>query len=184
MYMTYLKRVIVYMFLGLLPLLGYAQQGKLNKAHKQYEKLGFIRASEIYEEVASKGYRSVELLQRLGNTYYFNANYQKAAPWYKELFALDSSISPAYYRRYAQSLKAIGEDTASERIYNLYVQRRAESSEAALTSSDYLNKIAENSGRYTIDKLPFNSEGIDFGGIRSEERRVGKECRSRWVSCH
>lgn len=153
------------MFLGLLPLLGYAQQGKLNKAHKQYEKLGFIRASEIYEEVASKGYRSVELLQRLGNTYYFNANYQKAAPWYKELFALDSSISPAYYRRYAQSLKAIGEDTASERIYNLYVQRRAESSEAALTSSDYLNKIAENSGRYTIDKLPFNSEGIDFGGI-------------------
>src|SRR5258707_2671747 len=38
--------------------------------------------------------------------------------------------------------------------------------------------------------LPFQAEGIfaqraaDFEGFRSEERRVGKECRSRWSPYH
>src|SRR5690606_40885814 len=50
----------------------FSQDGKLNRADKNYEQLGFIKASEIYEKVADRGYRSAELFQKLGNTYYFN----------------------------------------------------------------------------------------------------------------
>jgi len=30
----------------------------------------------------------------------------------------------------------------------------------------------------------FGGSEVAFGVLRSEERRVGKECRSRWVACH
>jgi len=145
-------------------MLTHGQKGSLKKANKQYEQLGFIRASEVYEDVALKGYRSVELLQRLGNTYYFNANYEKAAKWYKELFALDSSISKEYYRRYAQSLKAIGDDAESQRIFDGYLDQSEASSTTSMSTADYLNMIEENSGRYTLNNLPFNTPGVDFGG--------------------
>ncbi len=40
---------------------------------------------------------------------------------------------------------------------------------------------------YNIEALAANSEHADIGhcyGTRSEERRVGKECRSRWSPYH
>ena len=51
--------------------------------------------------------------------------------------------------------------------------------------------------KYTITKSDANNgtkdkwygrivydEAIDMDGLRSEERRVGKECRSRWAADH
>ena len=162
--MSDFNRCTVLVLICILPILTYGQKTKLKQANKEYEQLGFIRASEVYEDVASKGYRSVELLQKLGNTYYFNANYEKAASWYKELFALDSSPASEYHRRYAQSLKAIGEDVASQRIFETYLNQSKNGSKTDLSVSDYLNMIEENSGRYSIRNLPFNTPGIDFGG--------------------
>jgi len=142
----------------------FSQEGKINRADKSYKQLGFIKASEIYEKVANKGYRSVELFEKLGNTYYFNAKYKEAAKWYKELFTLDSSVAPVYYRRYAQSLKAVGEDVASKRMFDAYVKRSENVSNSTLTTADYLKMIADNSGRYTLEHLSINTDGIDFGG--------------------
>ena len=36
----------------------------------------------------------------------------------------------------------------------------------------------------TILSLPIHEHGISFHLFRSEERRVGKECRSRWSPYH
>ena len=33
-------------------------------------------------------------------------------------------------------------------------------------------------------EIPSNVEVVNILGIRSEERRVGKECRSRWSPYH
>ncbi|MEM9144035.1 MAG: flagellar motor protein MotB, partial [Bacteroidota bacterium] len=59
-------------------LLGTAQKGigqerKLHKANKKYNELAFVEASKIYTDVAASGYKSVDFLKKLGNTYYFNA---------------------------------------------------------------------------------------------------------------
>ena len=43
------------------------------------------------------------------------------------------------------------------------------------------------SGKGTITKMVGEKENlvyIDTGALRSEERRVGKECRSRWSPYH
>jgi hypothetical protein len=50
------------------------------------------------KESGCKGYKSVDLFQKMGNSYYSNSRLDKAAKWYGELFAitadLDQNIIP------------------------------------------------------------------------------------------
>ena len=72
---------------------------------------------KTYERIAVKGYKSVDIFQKLGNAYYYNSEMDKAAKWYEELFAMTSDLEPEYYYRYAHSLKAIGQiDKANEML--------------------------------------------------------------------
>ena len=65
-----------------------AQKTQVKKADKEYNNLNYIDAIATYEKVADKGHKSVDMLEKLGNSYYFNAEYTHAAKWYSELFAL------------------------------------------------------------------------------------------------
>ena len=66
----------------------YSQKAQLAKADKKYDNYSYIDAIKTYERLAEKGYKSVDMFQKLGNAYYFNAELDKAAEWYCELFAL------------------------------------------------------------------------------------------------
>ncbi|PKH69178.1 flagellar motor protein MotB, partial [Flavobacterium sp. ALD4] len=65
---------------------------------------------------AEKGYKSADMFQKLGNAYYFNGELEKAAQWYGELFAITSEVEPAYYYRYAQSLRSVDENDKADQI--------------------------------------------------------------------
>ncbi len=141
-----------------------AQDRKLKKADKDYQKLEYVNAQEIYLKVAKKGYASVELFSKLGNTYYFTAKYEQAAHWYKRLFALNEKPDKTIlYLRYAQSLRAIGKNKAAQKYFDLY-QKKAHL-DTYKSAIDYLKLIEENSGRYQLrllDKL-YDSLQISFG---------------------
>ena len=161
------KKYLIYTVLSLFVLIGYAQDRKLNKADKKYDSYAYINAIEIYEEVAEEGYKSKELFEKLGNSYYFNADLIKASKWYGELFkleGLEEPIAAEYYFRYAQALKA-------EKRYDESDKKMQEFSK--LTGSDirgtkfietrnYLDQIEEQSGRFRIENLGINSSYSDF----------------------
>lgn len=158
------KKYLIYTVLSLFVLMGYAQDRKLNKADKNYDSYAYFNAIEIYEEVAEEGYKSKELFEKLGNSYYFNADLIKASKWYGELFKLGEEVDPEYYFRYAQALKA-------EKRYDESDKKMQEFSK--LTESDirgnefintrnYLDQIAEKSGRFRIENLGVNSPYSDF----------------------
>ena len=67
----------------------FGQSSKLKTADKKYNTYSYIDAIEIYEKVAEKGYKSTDLFQKLGNSYYFNGELNKAEKAYEELFALN-----------------------------------------------------------------------------------------------
>ena len=46
----------------------------------------------------------------MGNAYYYSTELEKAAKWYGKLFEMTSDLEPEYYYRYANSLKAIGQN--------------------------------------------------------------------------
>ena len=84
---------------------------------KEGEKFIYIYLIKTYERIAEKGYKSIEIFQKLGDAYFFDGNYTKAAKWYEELFKMTTIVSSEYYDRYAYSLTAIGEkDKAFEII--------------------------------------------------------------------
>lgn len=144
---------------------GYAQKNKAVTADKKYDSYAYIDAIKTYERVAEKGYKSVDMFQKLGNAYYFNSEFEKAAKWYTELFAMNSDLEPEYYYRYAQSLKSIGQDDKSNQMLEKFNEKSGNDSRAKLFSKNrnYLEEIKANSGRYKIEDAGINSKYSDYG---------------------
>ena len=143
----------------------YAQEGKINSGDKKYDNYAYIDAIKTYERVAGKGYKSEDLFKKLANSYYFNSNFEKAAKWYGELFAMNTQIETEYYYRYAQSLKSAGETVKANQILDEFDQRTKNDSRARLYVKDknYLEEIKANSGRYKIENAGINSKFSDYG---------------------
>ncbi|MDD5151409.1 MAG: OmpA family protein [Flavobacterium sp.] len=142
-----------------------SQTIKEAKAEKEYDKFAYVDAIKTYERLFDKGYTSVDMLEKLGNAYYFNADFEKAAKWYGELFKLNQEVTPEYYYRYAQSLKAIKDYEKADLMMAKFEQKSGTDLRAKLASSqkDYLAEIKKNSGRYTIENAGINSEYSDYG---------------------
>ena len=140
-------------------------QSKEAKADKQYDKFAYVDAIKTYERIAAKGYKSQDMLQKLGDSYYFKADLDNAAKWYGELFAFTQDVAPEYYYRYSQSLKAVKDYKKADEMLAKFNQKSGNDSRAKLANSqkDYLAQIKKNSGRYTIENAGINSEYSDYG---------------------
>ena len=144
----------------------YAQKAKLANADKKYDSYSYIDAIKTYEKVAQKGYKSADMFQKIGNSYYFNGQLDQAAKWYGELFAMpDTVIEPTYYYRYAQSLRAINENDKADQILEQFDKLSQNDSRAKLfkENTNYLDQIKANSGRHKIENAGINSKYSDYG---------------------
>ncbi|MBE8726524.1 OmpA family protein [Flavobacterium hungaricum] len=145
----------------------YAQQSKINAADKKYNSYAYVDAIKTYEKVADKGYKSEDMFKKLGNAYYFNSDFQGAAKWYGELFAMNANVEPEYYYRYAQSLKSAGDLDKANRFLEEFSVKAKNDTRAKLYKNDsnYLDQIKANSGRYTIENAGINSKYSDYGSF-------------------
>ena len=144
----------------------YSQKEKVKVADKKYDNYAYIDAIKTYEKVAEKGYKSADMFKKLGNSYYFNAELEKAAKWYGELFAMNTTdLDPEYYFRYAQSLRSIGQNDKANELLELFNQKSGNDSRGKLfmKNVNYLDAIKANSGRYEIEDAGINSIYSDYG---------------------
>ncbi|SDX90569.1 OmpA family protein [Flavobacterium degerlachei] len=143
----------------------YSQKAQLASADKKYENYSYINAIKTYERVAEKGYKSADMFQKLGNAYYFNADLEQSAKWYGELFAMTSDVEPVYFYRYAQSLRAIGENDKANEMLKKFTKLSDDDSRGDLfiKNVNYLDAIKNNSGRYTVENAGINSQYSDYG---------------------
>ncbi|NAS29682.1 OmpA family protein [Flavobacteriaceae bacterium R38] len=161
-----MKKTILLLYITLsIAQIGLSQERKISRGGKNYDNLAFIKAIDIYERVAEKGYKSADIFKKLGNSYYFNANYENAAKWYKELIKLkDETTEPEYYFRYAQSLKALKNYGEADQMMQSFYDAKKSDNRAQLFDEqrEYLEVIKFQSGRYRIEPFPLNSEYSDF----------------------
>ena len=143
----------------------YAQKAQLASADKKYNSFAYIDAIKTYERVAEKGYKSEDMFQKLGNSYYFNGELDKAAKWYDELFAMAPDQQPEYLYRYAQSLKAVGQIDKANDMLEKFHQKAGNDKRANLyeKNKNYLDRIKVNSGRYKVEDAGINSKYSDYG---------------------
>lgn len=149
-------------------------------ANKEYENYAFIDAIKTYEKVAEKGYKSAEMFKKLGNSYYFNAQLDKAAKWYQALFEMNTSdVETEYYYRYAQCLRAIGQNDKADKILLEFTKKSGGDSRGTLykKNTNYLEQIKKNSGRYTIEDAGINSIYSDYGTTLYNNRIVFTSAR-------
>ena len=143
-----------------------AQNG-MSGADKKYDKLAYFDAIKTYEKVANRGFINPELLKNIGNSYYFNAEYQKANKWYSQLFTefTAQEIESEYYYRYAQTLKNVGDDTNANIYLIKFAEANSNSERAKIIKADkdYMSEIKNNSGRYVIQDAKINSQYSDYG---------------------
>ncbi|MDG5493127.1 OmpA family protein [Psychroserpens sp. SPM9] len=155
--------------------IGYAQKGKIRQASKEYDNLAYLKTSEILLEVAENGYKSVDLLQKLANSFYFNNQMKEAAKWYGELMTMNvDGIDPEYYFRYAQALKSIEDYTESDKWMKKFAaEDRSDLRGRAFSSTvDYLAMIDEASRDFEVYNLDINTEVSDFGTTQYKNQLI------------
>ena len=176
----------------ILGLSGFAQdkKGKLvTRANEKYEEYSFSPAIDIYKKVLDRGYASADLLKKLGNSYYFNADYEDAAKTYKRLLdGYAEETGPEYYFRYAQTLKTLEDYEASNAVMAQFLEATSDDGRATAFKDEknYLSDIKKNSGRYNLSPFQYNSPYSDFapsyykeGLLFSSDRDTGNFARYR-----
>ena len=157
----------------------FSQTTQLTTADKKYDEYSYIDAIKIYEKVANKGYKSEELFKKLGNSYYFNGELDKATKWYDELFKMKQKVEPEYYFRYAQSLKSIKNYDEANKYLDKFNELTNDSrGERYAKNKLYLKEIDENSFKYKMDTTSLNSEFSDYGPAYFDNKIVFSSART------
>lgn len=187
----FMKYTVKLLIAALLLVQGWAnaQERLIQKGNEKFDAYSFSPAIDIYKRVMDKGYVSADLLRKLGNSYYYNADYTDAAETYKKLVAdYSSEVTPEDYFKYAQSLKTIGDYDTSKSIMNKFLEVTKSDGRATAFNNDrdYMSEIEENSGRYNLGPFEYNSPYSDFapsfykeGLIFSSDRDTGNFARYR-----
>ena len=174
-----MKKVLLFFLLifNLLPL--FAQQRGITSGDNKTNKLSYIDAIKIYEKVVKKGFINADLCQKIGDAYYYNANYKTAAEWYQKLFSVSKNPNSEYYYRYALTLKSTGKNEESDKFMNQFLLLVPNQQRSVLFKSDnnYLDFIKQNSHRFEINTLTINSPNSDFGGAFYKDQFVFSSSR-------
>jgi len=169
---------IYFLMIVLLPNVLNAQQRTLNIANKQFNEKQYINAQETYLKVLKMDYKTPEIFKKLGDSYYFNNELDKAAEWYEKLIENHSEeATNEYLLRYAQCLRALEEYDKSNQYMNRYYQNSQYTDYSSLTPEDYLKRIEYQSGRYDIENQTINSPFSDFGSAKYNDLIVFSSSR-------
>ncbi|WP_437373706.1 OmpA family protein [Maribacter litoralis] len=186
-----MKHKVKFLIITLIAFCGIAigQERLIQKGNEKFESYSFSPAIDIYKKVLEKGYVSADLLRKLGNSYYYNADYKDAAGSYKQLVSdYSSDVTAEDYFKYAQALKSIGEYDTSKSIMNKFIEETKKDGRASAFTEDrdFMSEIEENSGRYTLGSFEYNSPYSEFaptfykkGLIFSSDRDTGNFARYR-----
>jgi outer membrane protein OmpA-like peptidoglycan-associated protein len=162
--MKYLLQILI-VLLSIVTTTSFSQNDKVEKGNKDFDQFAYIDSREIYLKVVEKGYQSQDIFQKLGDSYYFNADLNNAATWYSALIdTYGETVDSEYYFRYSQSLKSLEQYSKADDIMDRLYEMKETDDRAQLFHGErnYLTLIDLQSGRYELSDLSINSELSDF----------------------
>ena len=163
---TVLQKIVLFTLVFLYTCVSFSQRKHIKKAEKDFDIFAYIDAREIYLKVVEDGYRSAEIYKRLGDTYYFNSDYNNASIWYNKLVEeFPDETDANYYFRAAQSLKSANKYSESDILMETYFAKGGEGlvAENFKNNPNYLQSIAKGAKEFNLDKVSINSPTSDFG---------------------
>ncbi len=169
-----MKNTITLLFIFVI-IVGYSQN-KYKRADKLFEKMWYHEAAQEYENVIKEGDMSKEILQKAGDSYYFNTDMKGAYKWYDILLSeYANELDNEYIFRYAHTLQGIGENKSAEKWMKKFSERAKDNdprsknfSLDAITVDDISNKKPQ----FELKNLSINTEFSDFGPMYFKNKLV------------
>ena len=150
-----------------------AQDKKMEKANEAYNRFAFIEAIKLYKEEINKGINTTEIYTKLGDCYYYNANYPEAAQCYSKVVTATNDVNPEYYFRYAQALSNGNDYKLAETVMKMYYSKTGKKDLSENWGEKKLKAaLQKQSGRYDIKTIELNSPFSDFGAAYLDKNKV------------
>ena len=134
----------------------------LKRANHAFEKRAYLNAAELFLKEENK---TQEILEKLGDSYYFNTKMKEATTWYGKLLQkYEHQVKSTYYFRYSQALKGIKNFSEADKWFQKYQEKLTLSSSTKLETKPFFDTLNKQIKRpYTLHKVSKNSSGSDFG---------------------
>ena len=163
-----MKRSILIHVFSIFLLVGntFAQETKIKKANEEFDSYDFIDARKIYLSVVEDGYESVQVFEKLGDTYYFNSEYAEANQWYGKLMEkYPNNIKPEYYYRTAQTLKSVGEyDRSKAMMEKFWKSSPSNIANGQMDNWKSFEELKEHQNKkFKVTNITTDLTGSDFG---------------------
>lgn len=144
-----------------------AQQQDLQRANVLFGKTYYSQAIPLYEKISTKT-QTVEVIQKLGDCYYFTNDFDKALQQYALLYQSKSpTLNEDFYFKYAHTLKAKGKyENANEVMRKFYlVSNNNVALEKLNKDIKTLKNVSAIGERYLIENLALNTTNSEFGAV-------------------
>ena len=141
----------------------WAQPNTQKKANQQFEQLAFVDVIKTYEKMYEKGVRSNEVLEKLGDAYYFKANLPEAHKYYSLRYKSKQPMEINQLFRYIQTLQAVKKTDEAIAVYEIFKKRAPNDKRSILvkpTEASFFTLFSDK--KIETQNLPFNSESSDF----------------------
>jgi outer membrane protein OmpA-like peptidoglycan-associated protein/tetratricopeptide (TPR) repeat protein len=155
---TFLQKVFLFTLVFLYTSVSFSQKKEVEKANKEFDKYAYIDAREIYLKVVEDGYTSAQIYKNLGDTYYWNSDYDNAAKWYARLineFPQETEVN--YFYRAAQSEKTLGNAEMSKKFMQMYLDKGGDPGIVKASTTSVTEYPVE------LEKVSVNTQYSDFG---------------------
>ncbi|WP_417886002.1 OmpA family protein [Zunongwangia sp.] len=173
-----MKNIYSTLFILLVSITAFGQRSEIRKADKLFEKRAYIEAADTYENVVDK---NQEVLQNLGDAYFYTNQMKNAAETYRLLFLRhEENVAPEYEFRFAHALRATGQNEDADKYFASYYDKDVDFSEFEKTVIDSSNLFI-----YETEEVPgaraassdfgisyFGDNKVAFASTRNTERPI------------
>lgn len=146
----------------------FSQKINDKKTNKQLENFAYVDVIETYEKWIAKGKSNTEILEKLGDAYYFKGDLKKANVYYQKAYHPKRKMEKNRLFRYYQTLKSTQQTTKAAEVLKKFQTLYPEDSRGNLNSKKM--NLAEDFDLYHLDSVNFNSPFSDYGSFVWNEK--------------
>jgi len=158
------KKVLLVLFAGLMSFSSFSQGMKERTADKYYKQLAFIKAGEMYGELAKKSDATDHQIRRAAESYRFIGDAVNSETYY-EILSKHSGVKPKDFYYYAQMLKINEKYKKADSVMAKFGTLEGSNSipKAHASYTDYETDLKSQPDKYIIAIMDINTDKSDFG---------------------
>lgn len=142
----------------------YGQKLTIRLADKAYHDFSYYEAIDLYLYAHDREPDNIYVIRRLADSYRNIGNTLEVEKWLNKIIEMGQE-HPEDLFNYSMALKSNGKYDDAEEYLKSFSELRPEDGRVNLEQSllDYINFLLQDSSRYIVETVPFNTKGADWG---------------------